>query len=107
MTKHYKFQVNVNTNEQGVKEYKFKTMKEIQEFLGISYGTLYNLRRNRLKCKHYTKEHLKDITITKLDFEKVHYKIKRKPLIESEEYHKKLDHKFVISQDPAEQDNST
>ena len=106
MTKHYKFQVNVTTNE-GVKEYKFKTMKEIQKFLGISYGTLYNLRRNRLKCKHYTKEHLKDITITKLDFEKVHYKIKRKPLIESEEYHKKLDHKFVISQDPAEQDNST
>jgi hypothetical protein len=104
MTKHYKFQVEVNG-----KCYKFREMKDICEFLGVSYGTLYNLRRNRLKCKHYTKSHLKDITITKIDYDKTHYKKKKEPLIKAEEYHQKLDdsYKLVISQDPAVQDNST
>ena len=50
--KHLKYKVIVNNENTQPKEYLFKTMKEVTQFLGISYGTLYSLRSKRLKCKH-------------------------------------------------------
>jgi hypothetical protein len=95
MTKHFKFEVVLpSTSTTDIKVYKFKTMKEIQDFLGVSYATLYNLRQGRLKCKHYTKSHLKGVKINKIDYERVHYIIKKKPLIEKEDYFKSLDESF-------------
>ena len=114
MTKHYKFEVSYAKEDGILKTYKFKTMKEIQEFLGLSYGTLYNLRTGRLKCKHYTKSHLKDISIIKIDFDKTHYKKKKQPLVKKKDYYKTLEDSYtnnnqseVISQEPAEQLSST
>ena len=94
MTKHYKFEVSYKKDGENSRSYKFKTMKEIQTFLGLSYGSLYNLRTGRLKCKHYTKSHLKDITIKKIDFDKTHFTKKKEALIEKEDYYKSLDEKF-------------
>lgn len=103
MTKHTKFEVKV-----GDLKYQFQTMKEICEFLGISYGSLYNLRSGRLKFKHYSKTHLEGVEITKIEFPKVHYKKKKEPIISKDEYHKKLEANYnsTISQEPAVQANS-
>lgn len=88
--------------------YKFKTMKEICDFLELSYGSLYSLRSGRLKCKHASKQHLQGIKITKLDFERTH-NTQKKPSIEKEDFHERLKEKYahtsVSSQPPAVQDS--
>ena len=94
MTKHYKYQVSFSKEDGTVQNYKFKTMKEIQEFLNISYASLYNLRRGRLKCKHYTKSHLRDIFITKIEFEKNHYIKKNQAMLNKEEFYNSLEEKM-------------
>ena len=83
MTKHLKFEVIV-----GESVYQFKTMNEICDFLGISYGSLYNLRTGRLKCKHFSKVHLEGVEIRKIDYPKVHYKKKKEPLLSKNEFYK-------------------
>lgn len=97
MTKHYKFEVIVHEHSEKEKRYKFKTMKEICEFLEISYGSVYNLRRGRLKFKHYNKTHLKDIKIIKLDFEKIHYKAKKAPLKKEDEFAQELEVRYFTT----------
>ena len=93
--KHLKYKVVVNSENDETKEYLFKTMKEICVFLNISYGSLYSLRSGRLKCKHYSKKHLSNISIEKIDFDRTHY-LKKKG-IDPTEFIKSLDDKYIIS----------
>lgn len=103
MTKHLKFEVVI-----GESVYKFQTMKEICNFLGLSYGSLYNLRTGRLKCKHFSKVHLEGLTIRKIEYPKVHYKKKKEPLVSKNEFYKSLEenYKSSTSQEPEVQANS-
>lgn len=102
MTKHLKYQIELSNGE----TFKFKTMREICEFLGVSYGSLYSLRSGRLKCKHSSKQHLQGIKITKLDFDRVH-KVEKNPSIDKDEFYQKLKENYssVISQPPAVQES--
>jgi len=104
--KHLKYKVIVNTenasqineckaNNEGseAKEYLFRTMKEVCEFLDISYGSLYSLRSGRLKCKHYSKKHLANIKVEKIEYDRSHYQ--KKKGIDRSEYINSLDEKYL------------
>ena len=92
--KHLKYKVIVNNENTQPKEYLFKTMKEVCLFLGISYGTLYSLRSKRLKCKHASKLHLKNIQVIKIDYDKSHYQ--KKKSINPIDYINTLDEKYAL-----------
>jgi len=99
--KHLKYKVIVN-NENDLqidgkhsqpKEYLFRTMKEVCGFLDISYGSLYSLRSGRLKCKHYSKKHLANIKVEKIEYDRTHYQ--KKKGIDRGEYISSLDEKYL------------
>jgi len=79
MTKHYKYEVEINGEI-----FKFKTIKEICEFLQLSYTALYNLRSGRTQFKHCDKKHLKDVVVRKVDYERVHKK--NQPILDKNDY---------------------
>lgn len=101
--KHLKYKVIVNNenvtqigNTEESKEYLFRTMKEVCEFLNISYGSLYSLRSGRLKCKHYSKKHLANIKVVKIDYDRSHYQ--KKKGINPIDYINSLDEKYTESE---------
>ena len=82
-------------SENSDKVYLFRTIKEICSFLKISYGSLYSLRSGRLKCKHYSKQHLSNIKVEKIEYDHTHYQ--KKIGIERESFLKELDEKYTSS----------
>lgn len=87
MTKHYKYEVEINEEV-----FKFKTIKEICEFLKLSYTALYNLRTGRTQFKHFDKKHLEGVLVRKVDYERVHKK--QQPIVDKNKFLKSCKEKY-------------
>lgn len=84
-----KFIVKIPLNETEYKETRFKTQKEVCEFLDIKPNTLISLMSGRLQLVHSDKKKLKGIVIEKIPLNTTRNKPSDEELKQIEEEYKK------------------